>query len=64
MGCLCAFCFPPNVTDVSPAGRSDSQVKVRGHRVNLREVEGVIQGVAGVETVVTLACDTKSGFRS
>ena len=38
-------------------------MKVRGHRVNLREVENVIQAVPGVEVAVTLACDTKTGFR-
>ena len=49
--------------DLFYSGRQDSQVKVRGHRVNLREVENVILAVSGVEVTVTLACDTKAGFR-
>ncbi len=44
-------------------GRQDSQVKVRGHRVNMREIEQVISGVPAVDMVVTIACDTKAGFR-
>ncbi len=44
-------------------GRQDSEIKVRGHRVNMREIEQVISGVPGVDMVVTIACDTKAGFR-
>ena len=60
--CYCISSFvPPSSFPFS--GRQDSQVKVRGHRVNLREVENTIQNIPGVEAVVTLACDTKAGFR-
>ena len=38
-------------------------MKVRGHRVNLLEVENTIQNIPGVEAVVALACDTEAGFR-
>ncbi|CAK1541178.1 unnamed protein product [Leptosia nina] len=36
------------------AGRTDSQVKIRGHRVDLQEVERAVMGVQGVEKGVVL----------
>ena len=44
-------------------GRQDSQIKVRGHRVNMKEIENTISALTGVDMVVTLACHTKVGFR-
>jgi non-ribosomal peptide synthetase component F len=35
-------------------GRIDDQIKIRGHRVELQEVEGVIRDVSGAEVVVAL----------
>lgn len=35
-------------------GRTDSQVKIRGHRVDLSEVEKAVSGVEGVEKAVVL----------
>ena len=35
-------------------GRTDSQVKIRGHRVDLSEVEKAVSGVNGVEKAVVL----------
>lgn len=36
------------------AGRTDSQVKIRGHRVDLLEVERAVAAVQGVEKAVVL----------
>lgn len=35
-------------------GRVDSQIKVRGHRVDLTEVEKVIAKISGIDKVVVL----------
>lgn len=35
-------------------GRTDSQVKIRGHRVDLAEVEKAVNGVEGVDKAVVL----------
>ena len=35
-------------------GRSDSQIKVRGHRVDLSEIEKAASSIAGIEKVVIL----------
>lgn len=40
--------------DIEYLGRQDNQVKVRGHRIELGEVERAITGVFGVEQVVVL----------
>ena len=42
-------------------GRTDSQVKVRGHRVNLQEVDEILSGVAGLKQVMTLPYESKFG---
>ncbi len=38
-------------------GRKDSQVKIRGHRVNLREVELALATVKAIDHVTVLACN-------
>lgn len=43
-------------------GRLDRQVKVRGHRVELLEVEKAIMRVPGVEEVAVVACENASGI--
>ena len=35
-------------------GRSDSQIKVRGHRVDLSEIERAASSIQGIEKVVVL----------
>ena len=35
-------------------GRIDDQIKIRGHRVELQEIEGVIRNISGVDGVVAL----------
>ena len=47
-----ARCLPDGAVEI--VGRADQQVKVRGHRVNLAEVESVLQRIAGVERAVVL----------
>ncbi|MDI3390680.1 amino acid adenylation domain-containing protein [Streptomyces sp. B-S-A8] len=37
------------------AGRTDHQVKVRGYRIELSEIDGAVQRLAGVDGAVTLA---------
>ncbi len=44
-------------------GRCDAQIKVRGHRVNLQEIENVIKSATGVKVVASLAVVTKYGKR-
>lgn len=41
-------------------GRADHQVKIRGHRVELAEVESVLRGCAGVDEAVVLALDAST----
>ncbi|KAH9629901.1 hypothetical protein HF086_008192 [Spodoptera exigua] len=36
------------------AGRTDSQIKIRGHRVDLQEVDRAVAGVSGVDKCVVL----------
>lgn len=36
------------------AGRTDSQIKIRGHRVDLQEVERAVSAVQGVDKAVVL----------
>ncbi|XP_034837374.1 beta-alanyl-bioamine nonribosomal peptide synthetase ebony [Maniola hyperantus] len=43
------------------AGRTDSQVKIRGHRVDLLEVERAVNSVQGVEKGVVLCYGLTSG---
>ncbi|XP_074657403.1 beta-alanyl-bioamine nonribosomal peptide synthetase ebony-like [Tubulanus polymorphus] len=42
-------------------GRTDSQVKIRGQRVNMAEVERLISSCKGVEKVVVLLCTSGDG---
>jgi amino acid adenylation domain-containing protein len=42
-------------------GRLDDQVKVRGYRVELQEIEGVLRKISGCEQVVSMACPTANG---
>ncbi|XP_074662348.1 beta-alanyl-bioamine nonribosomal peptide synthetase ebony-like [Tubulanus polymorphus] len=42
-------------------GRTDSQVKIRGHRVNMAEVERVVSSCRGVEKVVVVLCTLGDG---
>lgn len=44
-------------------GRIDYQIKIRGHRVELGEIENIISQVAGVKDVVVLAPEDKFGDR-
>ncbi|MFD7275453.1 amino acid adenylation domain-containing protein [Streptomyces sp. NPDC059862] len=53
--------FPDGV--ISFHGRTDSQVKVRGFRVELAEVEHRLRGHAGVKDVVVLARPDRTGDR-
>ncbi|KAM3957963.1 LOW QUALITY PROTEIN: nonribosomal peptide synthetase ebony [Aphomia sociella] len=43
------------------AGRTDSQVKIRGHRVDLQEVDRAVAGVVGVEKCVVLCYGLERG---
>ncbi|MBE9498212.1 non-ribosomal peptide synthetase [Streptomyces sp. GKU 257-1] len=45
-------------------GRIDSQVKVRGHRVELEEIEAALRRLAGVRDAVVVARGTGGGDRS
>jgi amino acid adenylation domain-containing protein len=38
-------------------GRSDHQVKIRGHRIELGEIESVLRGVSGVEDVAVVVTE-------
>lgn len=42
-------------------GRKDSQIKIRGYRVDPAEIEGVIQQVPGVQAAAVTARDLKRG---
>jgi len=41
-------------------GRTDSQVKIRGHRVDLSEVEKAVASVEGVSLLTSDLTDTKT----
>ncbi|XP_073963377.1 nonribosomal peptide synthetase ebony [Choristoneura fumiferana] len=43
------------------AGRTDSQIKIRGHRVDLQEVERAVAAVSGVEKAVVLCYGLATG---
>ncbi|MBB5915118.1 amino acid adenylation domain-containing protein/non-ribosomal peptide synthase protein (TIGR01720 family) [Nocardia transvalensis] len=43
------------------AGRGDAQVKVRGFRVELGEIDAVLHGLPGVDFALTLGAETDSG---
>lgn len=43
------------------AGRTDAQVKIRGHRVDLTEVERAVQNINGVEKAVVLCYGLVTG---
>ncbi|XP_050357431.1 plipastatin synthase subunit B [Nymphalis io] len=43
------------------AGRTDSQVKIRGHRVDLQEVERAVSSIQGVDKAVVLCYGLTSG---
>ncbi|KAJ2940472.1 hypothetical protein O0L34_g6402 [Tuta absoluta] len=43
------------------AGRTDSQIKIRGHRVDLQEVERAVAGVQGVDKAVVLCYGLERG---
>ncbi|CAH0721044.1 unnamed protein product, partial [Brenthis ino] len=43
------------------AGRTDAQVKIRGHRVDLMEVERAVQNINGVEKAVVLCYGLTTG---
>ncbi|XP_063389390.1 beta-alanyl-bioamine nonribosomal peptide synthetase ebony [Cydia fagiglandana] len=43
------------------AGRTDSQIKIRGHRVDLQEVERAVAAVTGVEKAVVLCYGLATG---
>jgi acyl-CoA synthetase (AMP-forming)/AMP-acid ligase II len=43
-------------------GRTDNQVKVRGHRVELEEIDLAIEEVRGVERAVTVAVNGGDGL--
>jgi amino acid adenylation domain-containing protein len=42
-------------------GRADSQVKVRGYRVELREVESRLSGYSGIKEVVVVSRESEEG---
>ncbi|MBL4812923.1 MAG: amino acid adenylation domain-containing protein [Rhodobacteraceae bacterium] len=43
-------------------GRTDAQVKIRGHRIELSEVEGALSQVTGADTVVLVKQNALCGF--
>jgi amino acid adenylation domain-containing protein len=47
--------------DIAFLGRTDSQVKVRGYRVELGEIESALAGRAGVRECVVVARDEEGG---
>ncbi|TXS50013.1 non-ribosomal peptide synthetase [Streptomyces sp. t39] len=42
-------------------GRSDSQVKIRGHRIELGEIEAVLAAVPGVDGAAVVLCEGSDG---
>ena len=47
--------------DLNFAGRTDLQVKVRGHRVELEEVEHALLAITGIQEAVAFALDDTEG---
>ncbi|WP_232668447.1 non-ribosomal peptide synthetase [Pseudonocardia sp. TRM90224] len=54
-----ARCWPDG--DIEIVGRTDSQVKVRGNRVNLGEIEAMLTGMPGVAQAVVRALTDDAG---
>ena len=49
--------------DIEFIGRSDSQVKLRGFRVELGEIEGALEEISGIQQAVVVARDDNSGIK-